>query len=101
MDENDERFEMNLSYYMEIGAINLVGMDEDGQAVYEITEIAKEIAPELWEAHIDYVDESLTELFEAGLIEVEYNEDLEAIIHMTPEGYQVAKEYGLINLEDE
>jgi len=101
MDEEEDKFQMDLAYYMEIGAVNLVGMDETGQAVYEITEIAKEIAPELWEAHIDYVDRSLTELFEAGLINVEYNEDLEAIIHMTPEGYQAAKEYGLINLEDE
>ena len=100
MDERDEQFEMDLAHYIEIGAVNLIGMDDSGQAVYEITEIAKELAPELWQAHVEYVDESLVSLFQEGLIEVEYDENLEATIHMTQEGYRVAKEYGLINLDD-
>lgn len=93
--------DMDISYYMEIGAINLVGMDIDGEAVYEITELAKEVAPELWEAHVEYVDESLLKLFEQGFINIEYDENLEATIFMTPEGIEIAKEYGLINLDDE
>ena len=100
MDERDEQFEMNLSYYMEIGAVNLVGLNDDGEAVYEITEQAQELAPELWQAHIDYVDQTMLELFEAGLLNVEYDENLEATIHLTEEGYGIAKEYGLIDLDD-
>lgn len=101
MDERDEQFEMDLTYYMQIGAVNLVGLNDDGEAVYEITELAQEIAPELWQAHIDYVDSAMMELFEAGLLNVEYDENLEATIHLTEEGYEIAKEYGLINLDDE
>jgi predicted transcriptional regulator len=101
MDERDEQFQMDLSYYMDIGAVNLVGMDENGEAVYEITELAQEIAPELWQAHVDYVDQSLLELFEQGLLNIEYDENLEATIHLTKEGYEVAKQYGLINLDEE
>lgn len=101
MDERDEQFEMDLAYYMEIGAVNLVGLNDDGEAVYEITEQAQELAPELWQAHIDYVDQTMMELFEAGLLNVEYDENLEATIHLTPEGYEIAKEYGLINLDNE
>ena len=101
MDERDEQFEMDLAYYMEIGAVNLVGINEDGEAVYEITELAQELAPELWQAHTDYIDRTMIELFDAGLLNVEYDENLEATIHLTKEGYEVAKEYGLINLDDE
>ena len=101
MDERDEQFEMDLAYYMEIGAVNLVGINENGEAVYEITELAQELAPELWQAHTDYIDRTMIELFDAGLLNVEYDENLEATIHLTKEGYEVAKEYGLINLDDE
>ena len=65
------------------------------------SEIAQEIAPELWQAHVDYVDQSMIELFEAGLLNVEYDENLEATIHLTKEGYEVAKKHGLIDLEND
>ena len=91
MDERDEQFEMDLAYYMEIGAINLVGLNDDGEAVYEITEQAQELAPDLWQAHIDYVDRTMIELFDAGLLNVEYDENLEATIHLTKEGYDNLK----------
>ncbi len=65
-----------LAYYLEIGVVNLEGMDENGELIYSINqEMAKEYAPELWQSHIDYVDKSLINLYEAGLAEIEYNED--------------------------
>jgi hypothetical protein len=97
MDE-DREDEMQLEYYLEIGAITLVGMDEKGEIIYSIEEKAKEIAPELWEAHMKYVDESLMELYEKGLVQVEYDENLEAMLHISPEGQKIAKEMGLIEM---
>jgi hypothetical protein len=97
MDE-DREDEMQLEYYLEIGAISLVGMDEKGEIIYSIEEKAKEIAPELWEAHMKYVDESLVELYEKGLVQVEYDENLEAMLHISPEGQKIAKEMGLIEM---
>ena len=97
MDE-DREDEMQLEYYLEIGAISLVGMDEKGEIIYSIEEKAKEIAPELWEAHMKYVDESLMELYEKGLVQVEYDENLEAMLHISPEGQKIAKEMGLIEI---
>ena len=92
---NDER----LAYYLEIGAVSLEGVDENGEIIYSISDNAKELAPELWQSHIDYVDKSLIELYEQGMVEIEYNEDLEATIHLTPEGHRVAKEKGLIEMD--
>lgn len=97
MDQEGQE-EMNLEHYLEIGAITVEGVDEKGEIIFAIDESAKTIAPELWEAHVRYVDDSLLELYEKGLIEVEYNEDLEAILHLSPEAHRLAKEMGLIEI---
>jgi hypothetical protein len=94
-EDNDHK----LAYYLEIGAVSLEGMDEDGELIYSISEDAKELAPELWQSHIEYVDKSILELYEAGLVEIEYDEDLKATIHISPEGHKLAKEKGLIEMD--
>ena len=95
MDDDDK-----LEYYISIGAVELEGIDENGEVIYSITEIAKDLAPELWKAHEEYVDETLVNLYQDGLIDVEYDENLEAIIKLSPEGYEAAKQYGLIERKD-
>ena len=99
MDEEYDDTDEKLSYYIEIGAISVEGVDENGEIIFAISENAKELAPELWQSHIDYVDRSMLELYEAGLVEVEYDENLEATLHLTPEGHKIAKEKGLIELD--
>lgn len=96
-EERDEN--MEISYYLEIGAISLEGMDENGEMIFAINEKAKEIAPELWQAHIQHVDESLLKLYEKGLMQVEYDENLEATLHLSQEGHRMAKEMGLIQID--
>ena len=39
------------------------------------------------------------DLYEKGLAHIEYNEDLEAIISLSPEGQKLAKEMGLIEMD--
>ena len=95
----DEYYDSRLAHYLEIGVVTLEGMDENGEMIFAIHESAKELAPELWESHIEYVDQSLLELYEAGLVEVEYDENLEATLHLSPEGQRIAKEKGLIELD--
>ena len=98
MDEERDD-DMKMSYYLEIGAIELVGMDENGEMIFSINETAKDSAPELWEAHVKYVDESLLKLYEEGLMQVEYDENLEATLHLSPEGQKLAKQLGLIQVD--
>ena len=92
---NDER----IAYYLQIGAISFEGMDENGEIIYAISETSKELAPELWQSHTEYVDRSLIELYEQGLAEIEYNENLEATFHISPEGQKIAREKGLIEMD--
>jgi hypothetical protein len=96
---NEEENDARIAYYLEIGAISFEGVDESGEIIYSISDSAKELAPDLWQSHIDYVDKSLIELYEQGLVEIEYNEKLEATIHITPEGQKIAKEKGLIEMD--
>lgn len=96
-EERDE--DMDIGYYLEIGAISIEGMDENGEMIFAIHEKAKDVAPELWEAHIRYVDESLLKLYEKGLMQVEYNENLEATLHLSPEGQKLARQMGLIQMD--
>lgn len=91
--------DMELAHYMEIGAVELEGMDENGEMIFSITEKAKELAPELWNAHIKHVEESLIVLYENDLVNVEYDENLQAKISIKPEGHKLAKELGLIEYE--
>lgn len=91
--------EDKMEYYISIGAIELAGMDEDGEFIFNITEKAKVLAPELWRAHEEHVSESLVDLYKKGLISVTYNDDLEAVIEMSDEGKKMAKEFGLIEMD--
>jgi hypothetical protein len=95
----EEANDARIAYYLEIGAISFEGVDESGEIIYSISDRAKELAPDLWQSHIDYVDKSLIELYEQGLVEIEYNEKLEATIHITPEGQKSAREKGLIEMD--
>jgi hypothetical protein len=97
--DDNEDDDMKLSYYLEIGAISLEGVDENGEMIFSVSENAKDLAPELWEAHVEYVDSAMMDLYEKGLMEVEYDENLEATIKLSPEGHRVAKELGLIEMD--
>jgi hypothetical protein len=88
-----------LNYYIEIGAVEVAGISEEGEFIYSVTELAKEIAPDLWAAHEAHVDESLLSLYDMGLVSVSYNEDLEAVIELTDEGKKKAKELGIIQMD--
>lgn len=94
MDEDEK-----LAHYIEIGAVELAGMDEDGEFIFQITPKAEEVAPELWESHRQHVDRSLVDLYERGLISVTYDDNLEALIEITPEGREAARQLGLIEID--
>jgi hypothetical protein len=94
-DSDDNR----MAYYLEIGAIEIAGMDENGEMIFAINDSAKELAPELWQAHTEYVDRSLIELYEAGYVKVDYDENLEAMISLSKEGYEIAKAKGILPID--
>ena len=98
---NEEEAIAKIEYYLEIGAIKFAGYDEYGEVLFEINEaVTKDLAPELWYAHEDYVEDGLLHLLEKNLMQVDYDENLEATMIFTEEGYDTAKRMGIIPLED-
>ncbi len=99
----EEEYMEKLRHYIEIGAIREAGIDQNGEIIFEIDEEhTKELAPELWEAHMQYVDDAFLDMYKDGLVDIEYDEDLNATVHFTKEGYEIAAEKGLIpiNMDD-
>lgn len=99
MEDYEDSDDSRMEYYLEIGVIELAGMDENGEMIFAIHESAKELAPELWQAHMEYVDRNLIELYEAGYVKVDYDENLEAMISLSKEGYEIAKAKGIIPID--
>ena len=89
----------DIDRYIEIGAIDVVGVDENGEFILSITDAAKELAPELWKAHMNHIDETLLSLYKSGLMQVEYDENLEAVFSLRKEGFEVAKQHGLLPMD--
>jgi predicted transcriptional regulator len=85
--------------YLQLGAIEVVGIEEDGEFIFKVTELAKEVAPELWQIHTEEIDRVFLELFDMGLVNITYNENLEAEFELTEEGRRAAKEYGIVEIE--
>ena len=74
-----------LSMYIEMGVVEIAGVDENGEFIFNINQSAKFLAPELWESHQDHVDKTLVELYELGMLEITYDENLEATIKLSEE----------------
>jgi hypothetical protein len=87
-----------LNRYLEIGALTIASYDGEGSPIYEIQEISKEIAPELWESHQQHVDKVFFDLLESEDAFVEFDEDLKEKIFLTDRGFDVAKEYGIVEI---
>jgi predicted transcriptional regulator len=89
-----------LDYYIQLGAIEVAGISEDGEFIFGITELAREVAPDLWEAHANHVDQSMMQLYEMGLVNITYDENLNATFELTEEGKKVSKDFGIIELDN-
>ncbi len=99
-DFEEEEIMDKIQHYIDIGAIRVAGFTEDGEAIFELNEnTTRELAPELWEAHEQYIDAELLELLDNDLMQVEYDEDLNATFNFTLEGYEIAKSRGIIPLD--
>jgi hypothetical protein len=97
---DQDGFDQMMEHYVEIGAVTVNGIDMSGNFIYVITDKAKELAPDLWEVHHEMIDEALIGLFEQGLIEVEYDEDLNANMKISDAAREVMYQLGYVDMEN-
>jgi len=100
-DMSEEDFNALMDYYLEIGAVEISGVSDAGEVVYKITDLAEQVAPELWYMHMESVDEAMVELYKEGLVDVEYNEDLEPSFKISQEGKEAMRRFGFIDVQDD
>lgn len=89
-----------MQYYLDIGAIEVTGVEDSGEFLFRITELAETVAPELWKAHMEHVEDTMLDLFEKSLLEIEYDEDLNVNFKISEEGKKVARLVGLVEIEE-
>jgi hypothetical protein len=97
---DQDGFDQMMEHYVEIGAVTVNGIDKSGNFIYVITDKAKELAPDLWEVHHEMIDETLISLFEQGLIDVEYDEDLNANMKISEAAKEVMYQLGYVDMEN-
>lgn len=96
---SEEEFNSLMSYYLEVGAVEVAGVLEDGEFIYKITDLAEKVAPELWQLHISAVDDAILELYKKGLVEVEYDESLNAEFRISKEGKELMQSMGFVEMD--
>jgi hypothetical protein len=94
-DPSDEEHVQIMQHLIEEGAAFVDGIDEEGEAIYKFDmEVLEEVMPELHQAMVDDMDSILLNLFQKGLIDVSYDEDLNALMAISEEGKAILAESG-------
>lgn len=92
----DEETEFVIQYLVDHGAAEWDGMDTYGERMFKFNmDVLAKVMPDLWQQIMNDVDQTLLDLFNAGLANVEYDENLEATISLTEEGEEALKALGI------
>jgi len=94
-DASNEEHKELMEYLVSEGAAIIDGMDEDGELVYRFDmEVLDEVMPELYQVLVNDMDQVLIDLYKKGLIEVSYDEELNAQMSISEEGKKILIENG-------
>ena len=103
-DPSDEQHQEIMEYLLSEGAAFLDGVDEDGEIIYGFNmDILEEVSPDLYQALQNDIDEELLNLYQKGLVNVSYDEELNAIFEVSEEGKEILLKlgYDFDNLEED
>jgi len=82
--ENDDEFFQHL---LDVGAMEPYGLNKNGEPLYRFNfKILSEIFPDIFEQVQEEIDKDLANLYEMGLIDISYNENLEATFSVSEKG---------------
>lgn len=92
----DDEYDLYMNKLLETGALEVQGIDENGEFIYKFNmTILQGIAPEMYEQIMDDLNEDLMRLYQMGLVDVEYDENLKPKFKVSDFG-----KYFLENQED-
>lgn len=86
---NDDDQKM-IAYLEEKGAVIWDGMDDNGEAIFKFNlDILKEVMPALYQQIMEDIDEDLMTLYQEGLVDLEYDENLNALFKISEKGQKI------------
>jgi hypothetical protein len=71
MDSN-EKVDYIFNLLQESGAIELTGLDSNGQPTYKITDICEEVFPEFFKMHKSGINEIANTLWQKGIVDMTF-----------------------------
>ena len=87
----DDKTKKMIQHLEEEGAVFWHGMNEDGEAVFKFNiERLKEVMPEMYDSVMEDIDNDLMLLYKQELVEIEYDEELNARFKLTEKGKEWA-----------
>jgi len=97
---SDEEHQEIMEYLISEGAAILDGIDENGEPIYKFDmDVLEEVMPELHAVMQEDMDQVLVDLYQKGLIEVSYDENLNALMSISEQGKVALLEAGF-DLDD-
>jgi Tfp pilus assembly ATPase PilU len=76
-----------LEYLLENNAVTLFGLDEYAEPTYRFNlPVLKEIMPDMYNVLMEELDQDLLHLYQMGLVDIDYNENLEAKFAVSEKG---------------
>jgi hypothetical protein len=101
-EEQDQRHEDEyFEYLLEVGAFEIDGINVDGELMFKPNpEKMKEYAPEMFAIMQQDIEDSLIDLYKEGLVEIEYQEDLEPLFRMSEEGKKAMEQHGFYHIDE-
>ncbi len=95
IDPTNEEHKEYMNFLISEGAAWTEGLDDEGNTIYKFDmDILEEIAPELHAVMQEDIDKILLGLFEKGLVDITYDEDLNAVVAISDEAELVLEEMG-------
>ena len=85
--EPEEEVEDIIDFLLETGALELTSIDKNGDPVYRITSICRDLFPDLYYEHMKNADDTSFALWQKGLLEIAFADDGTNYITMTAENY--------------
>lgn len=70
MENDDEQVDEMFNQLLELGALQLISINDDGEPIYRVTEKCKDIFPELYYMHKEEVDEITFSLWQLGIVDI-------------------------------
>jgi len=96
----DEQVEQFIGELVEAGALEVDGMYHD-ELTYRVNlDVMEKVFPEFFKIHMEEVDETILSLYEKGLVDVEYDENLVARFSLTEKGEKVTDQLIMGHIDD-